>query len=409
MTDFPIQVNIRSFSLSTGSLDAFGNPLPDANILGHLRSISIYESIYKPYHTAKLVVEDHNNIIENMNLRGGEACSVAWDCDEPKIYETTLYVFSVHGQQTSRNPRCVTYNIELIGAEYFSDAKNLVQNSYKNIPATSAISAIFNQYIGGSLEIKQPSNGPISKEGYIKSAIKPFKAIDDIKKHCNFGGSGNCLFFKDAKHHVLSPLEVLFATMGIQETFNQIHTLGSQWPLDILRERNVIIVAEANVDDKGRASTDSVARAQGAGQSLFDMRTKNRAIDKIQAKSMGSILGSIPGIGGKLGGVANYGVMDGAHQPTSVDPNQKSPQEHFSAALFQNGPGMRVKVPIQSGMYVTVGKGIYLNLLPPMGDIDGYGRSDMSGEYLVTEVCHELQLVNKTVQATSTFNCNKKG
>jgi len=393
MTDFPIQVNIRSFHLNGW------------NILPQLQSLSIYESIYKPYHTAKLIVEDNNNIVENMNLRGGEPCSFAWDCDEPKIYETTLYVFSVHGQKTSKSPRTVRYTIELIGAEYYSDKKNLVQNSFKNIPATAAISQIFNQYIGGSLNIKQPSNGPISKEGYIKSAVKPFKAIDDIKKHCNFGSSGNCMFFKDAKQHVLSPLETLFATMGIQETFNQIQTLGASWPIDILRERNVIIVAEANVDDKGRGGTDAVSGAQGAGQSIFDMRTKNRVIDKIQAKSMGSILGSIPGIGGKLGGFPNYGVMDGAQQPTSVDPNQKSPQERFSSALFQNGPMMRVKVPIQSGMYVTVGKGVDLNLLPPMGDFDGYGRSDMSGQYLVTEVCHELQLVNKTVQATTTINC----
>jgi len=73
--------------------------------------------------------------------------------------------------------------------------------------------------------------------------------------------------------------------------------------------------------------------------------------------------------------------------------------------LFQNGPMMRVKVPVQSGMYVTVGKGVQLNLLPPMGDFDGYGSSDMSGQYLVTEVCHELQLVNKSVQATTTMNC----
>jgi len=377
------------------------------NVLQYIASLSIYETIYKPYHTASLVVEDNNNVIENLNLKGGEPCEIVFDSGEPSVYENTLYVFSLHGQKSRKSARSATYTIELIGPEYFSDRKGLVQRSFKDVPATSAIVQIFNEHIGGSLKVKMPSIGPISKEGFIKSAVKPFRAIDDIKKFCNFGGKGNCMFFKDIKSCVLSPLGVLFDTMGTQEVFNQIVTIGVRWPEDILRERNMIIVAVAEVDisKSGRGGSDALAAASSQEQKTFDLQTKN----KTRNQSAGGGGGNFPGMGGNHGGFPNYSIMDGAHQPTSIDGAAKTVAERLEAAKFDNNPWMRVKVPIQSGMNCTVGNGIELNLLPPMGDYNQYGKSDMSGKYLVCDLSHDLVLVEKTINGTTTMNAAKKG
>lgn len=396
----PIQAQLRTLTLN------------GVSIMPTFHQINIYESIYKPYHTAKLQLEDNINLVENLNLRGGEPFRIAFDSYEPFVYGNLLYLFAIKGQQSKVSGRSASYSIELIGHEYFSDKKNIVQNAFKNVPATSAIQQIFNQYIGGALNIKMPSIGPVSKEGYIKAGVKPFRAIDDLRKVANFGGQGNAMFFKNAKNCVLSPLNTLFGTMRILGRFTEIKTIGTRWPEDIIRERDIIIASYAEVDTNknGRGGTDAIAAAASQALKTFDHRTK-KVVRDLPAKAIGAFR-NLPGIGGKHGGFPNYTTMDGAHQPTSIDPASKLLNERFGAAMLKNGPMITVKVPIQSGMYCTVGDGVHLTLLPIMStdteETGNAGISDMSGDYLVVDLCHELKLKKMAVYGTTTMSCAKR-
>lgn len=401
----PTKCRIRSFVVN------------GVNLTTHLNKISVYESIFKPYLQATAVVLDKNNLLVNMNLQGGEFCSVSFDSGG-YVYSANYMLFAVHGEKSTSSLRVQSYNMQMIGPSYFKDRAETVQQSFQHIPATSAISQIHSQYIGEGLRILMPSIGPISQQSYIVSGKKPFTAINDIAKRCVYPGakSGNTLYFRDRDSFVLAPLEQLFNTMGSQQTFIQKSTWGAHWQ-DIALATHAIIAARAEVDynKNGSAGARDASKAKRQSKKVFDWRTKKKMIDKgvsdISAGNFagaaalaGSFFGSLAG----QGGIANYMTMDGANLPAATDPSAKTEEEQLYSALFRNGPMLTIKVPINSGIDVTVGKGITANLIPPIGDTNA-GRSHVGGRMLVTDLCHEIYADSKMMNGTTTMQAAKGG
>ena len=386
----------------------------------HINQLRVYETITKPYLTAKVTVIDNNNVLDNMNLVGGEPVTFSFDGGDEPTYDCTLYVLSCKGQQSSQSLRSQIYDIECIGIAYFNDKKALVQKSFKFTPGTQAIQMIHNQFVGGDapLKVLAQSLGPLSLQSYIVSAQKPFKAINDIKKRLNYGGvaSGSTLYFRDAESYVLAPLETLFATMGVQQVFYQENTWGKNW-FDVLRAQNAIISAVADVDfnSSGRTSMKDVADKAVQEKTVFDFRIKDFSIKKAAAAIGAGALGGagqlasaiIGGAAGGHGGRPNYSVMDSAHLPSQLDPSAKSEAEQLFMALHKNGPCVTVKVPIQSGIYCTVGKGVDLKLLPPVGDVNDIGPNLAAGKYLVTDLMHYLASDDRQLTGVTVMQCSR--
>jgi hypothetical protein len=383
----------------------------------HVTKISVYETIHKPYLTAKVTIIDNNYLIENMGLVGGEPCSFAFDGGD-YVYENTLYILKVKGMKSNQSLRSQIYDIDLIGIEYYNDKQNIVQRSFKQIPGTAAIAAIHGQFIGGGLNIVGTSMGPIDKESYIAAGTHPFKAINDIRQRLNFGGSqsGNCLYFKNKFSMNLGPLEAFMAQATADQTFTQKATWGINW-FDVIAAQNAIIAAQAEVDGKdgGRSGMQDVASSASQEKKVWDNRTKKLTVDKGASKisarvsNISSLLSPILGGGGAggHGGKPNYTIMDGARLPTSTDPSNMAEAQSLFASLVKNGPRLTVKVPIQSGILVTVGRGCWLNLIPPIGDLDNVIGNSMTGMYMLTDLCHELFLDDTQMNATTTFQCAK--
>lgn len=383
----------------------------------HVNKLEVYESISKPYITAKLTVIDNANLLENSQIVENDPCSFAFDGVTTRIYEQTLRVLSVNGQTSSQNIRSQIYQIELIGEEYYSDKGNLVQKSFKDLPGTQAIKRLHQEYVGNTLRVLADSLGPISREGYIISSKKPFTAIDDIRQRLTYGQvkSGNTLYFRDRDSSVLAPLELLFQQMGSQETFIQTSTVGKNW-YDIATAENVIIAALATVDynkSAGRMSGAGKAATSSQEKTVFDIQQKRAVVQNI-AKSItpgqviGTVTGLITGKAGRHGGLANYMITDNAHLPLQIDPSMKTEAERLYREIAKSGPVITIKVPIQSGINCTVGKGATLNLLPPMGDVQKM-TSDVSGQYLITDLCHSLAADDRMMNATTTMQCMRGG
>lgn len=387
---------------------------------GMLNQLKVYETIMKPYITAQATVIDNDNILNNRGWVGGEACSFAFDGNRGPIYEQKLKVLSIKGEKSSQSLRSAIYTIELIGDAYFKDKKELVQQSFKHIPGTNAIQQLHNKFIGSDapLKILSASLGAIAKESHIISSVNPFKAISDIRKRLNYAkyDTGNTLYFRDALGYVLGPLEQLFDELQPVQTFYQEATWGKSFR-DLSRVENAIIAAIAEVEfgSNGRGGMKDIASTATQEKKVFDLRLKKLVIDKKAGKiKPGNIINEIRSLGqevlnstiGGHGGVANYMTMDSANLPAVTDGSNNTEKERLYAALTKNGPCITVKVPIQSGMQVTVGKGVKLNLLPPTGDMNT-GRNLASGNYLVHSLCHNLTTDDRTVNATTTLSCAK--
>jgi hypothetical protein len=268
------------------------------------------------------------------------------------------------------------------------------------------------------LRILEQSIGLLSKESFISSSIKPFKAINDIRARLNFAmsKSGNCLYFRDVNSYVLAPLEALFSSLSAQQTFVQRATWGANW-YDIVAAENAIISAIAQVDhsEGGSAAQGDISAAASQEKTVFDWRTKTDAVVKMASQiGLGQLAGAINGLAGAIafgshGGLPNYQTMDSAHNDVQTDRSDKTEAERVYAAAAKDGAKWTIKVPIQSGINCTVGQGIFCRLLPAMGDQDQAILAASGGLMLVTDLCHELYAGDKTVNGTTIFQTMKGG
>lgn len=395
--------------------------LKGIDLTRHLSKLKVYETIFKSYLTANATITDNNNLLESMQLTGGEPCSFVIDAGDGRMYEASMTVLAVKGEKLTQGGRTVMYEINLVGNEYFADKQNLLQQSFKGISGTQAIAKIHQNFFGTPLKILAESLGPISLQSYIVSSKKPMTAISDIMKRLNFAqfNSGNVLYFRDAKEAVLAPMEALFSNMSAQQQFFQENTLGKNW-FDIVRAENAIIAAIASVETNksGRGGMDKIAGAAAQEKKVFDFRTKNVVVDLparkiaegiVTGQALGLLAPILNGMMGGHGAQPNYMTMDSSHLPTELDQSNGTEQERLYRAMIGNGPALTVKVPIQSGILCTVGKGADLKLLPAIGDLDNVYPNSMSGMYLITQLCHDCAADDRMVQATTTFECVRGG
>jgi hypothetical protein len=76
--------------------------------------------------------------------------------------------------------------------------------------------------------------------------------------------------------------------------------------------------------------------------------------------------------------------------------------EQGQAAEAKNGPQLKIKVPLQSGLLATVGKGVSVSLIGAVGDnFTSYAQNPMSGVWLVKDIAHELWTDKREVNGTT--------
>lgn len=385
------------------------------NLKDHLHCLRVYETITKPYLTGQAEVIDSVNLLLGKELKG-EDFLATFDAGGGQKYDVKFKVYTCKGQAQAQSLNTITYKIELIGEEYFSNASQLVQHSFKHINGTSAIKILHNQYIGGGIRSLAESLGPISLESYVVSSVKPFKAIDDLAQRLNYAKykTNSTIYFRDRDGMVLTPLEALFDQLSAQETYIQKNTWGVNW-FDMLMTQNAIINAMANVSDFD-GGIKNMAAASVQSRQGFDMRQKKQIINDLgSAIQAGKFAGNPVNLVGslikktKLGGRSNFHLLDTTKLPVSTDPSNGSREEQYYQASFMDGPSVLVKVPIQGGLKATVGKGVSLKLIAPKGDLNNYTYGDNGGLMLVTDLCHEIYNSDVLVQATTTLQCVKGG
>lgn len=371
----------------------------------HCKSLAVYESMCKPYITSKFIIVDRTNMINGMQLMGGDPINFAFD-GGGEVYESEQFILTINGEASTQNGRTIIYTITAATEAYFKDRANLVQQSFLQQQHTSAAQQIHSQFIGGNLFVAMPSMGMIAKKdigSYISSNVKPFKAIEDILRRATYGAykSGSTVYFQDKEGHVIAPLEHLFATLAPQQVFEQRATWGSDWR-HIFTATNAIIAAQTIIDENknsGRAGSQQLAAASSQALNVYDMKDKGLIVSKA-AQAFSS--GPMSRFAAKNGGIVNTLMMDSARNDPSQDPAQNRIQENLFQAKIKDGVNYLIKVPIQSGIQVTIGQGIDARLIPPSGD-QNTGYNAIGGLMLVADLCHECFFDDRQVQATTTM------
>jgi len=367
---------------------------------------NVYGTIHKPYLTGKMHLNDETNLIEGMAIQGGEEVVYSWDCGGV-TFAGSLKLLSMTGEQPEPANRSQKYTIDMIGNEYFKDKANIVQQSFQGMPGSAAIAAIHGQYIGGGLQMRA-SSGMLSKESFVVSGKNPFTAIDDIKRHSSWGTTENPVYFRSYASMVLATIGSLLGAKGGTK-FIQKTTWGVNWLQDQTDTVFAIIsiVAKANgtcAAPGHRGAVGAIAGALSQAMSMFDIRTLEQVMNKM-GTGMGSI-GGLSGVGGGNGGKPNYHLNDSASQDAAQNPLSNSTTDQLQTAAMKGGRTFIVKVPVQGGLFLDVGGGVSLQLIPPQGGGNA-STSVASGDYLVTELAHSFALDDREFGAVSIFTATQ--
>jgi hypothetical protein len=391
----PTKVACQSFTINGVELFEFIN------------SAEIYEDIDKPYLQVIFHIIDNQNMIEPMNLSGGEPITfIALSDGGPSYKLTDLQVYLVDGQRQSKQLRAQYIKITALGSQYFNDQKNIVQQSFTKIIGTDIIKSVHNQYIGGSLNILTPSSGLWAINNSIDvSGSKPFEAIDYYGKYMVWGSiiTGNPKYFHDNKGVNHAPLEYLMQNLSSQADFIQKATWGSSWQ-DIFTSQNAIIDLTTLVDLQGSGgSTNAKKSSQFAIQSLhvFDVHSHKTIFNTPARPLFPTNFGS-----SKYGGQQNTYFVDTEKFPPGTF--YQADKSSAYNALVESAVECIVKVPCQTGFNCTVGKGYTISIIPPMGDQNTVADSQFNGLYLATQILHELHFYDHPLAGTTTIHGKKQ-
>jgi hypothetical protein len=398
--------------------------LKGADVVSYTNAIRVFETVCKPYITGQLTLVDNNYVIENLDIKGGEEITGSFRAPpNDKTYDFKAKVLTIKGTPNPANLKTIIYTIDFIGHLYYADRGNMVQQAFQGQTATGAAQTIFNKFLGtDKLNIPVGSIGMLGdKNAYTVNNKKPITAITDIMKTMLFGQykTGNVLFYRDAEQVNIVPLEHLFNTLSSQEKYIQKETWGTELdPLDIYRAI-IFAAADNSRSGAGRGAAAEISATAGLKKGVFNQfdgsfKWVSNVTDALGSFGKGNnpITSSfVQSAVGGIGGSPIIQLNDSNRWPDATAPHNKTINEKIYSAQARGGPQIQFKVPLQSGINSTVGKGVTLYLMPPGGDFpkseDAYSTG---GLYLVTDLAHELVTGdNNEIIGTTTMQAIRGG
>jgi len=374
------------------------------NIKTYTNKVAVRESVCSHYLTAELTFFDTVNIIEKMGLKcdGTDWVLIHFDAviKGQKIKSEYKQIYNVISyKQVDGGPESVrtkVYEISLVGPEYFVDRSTLVVESVKHITGCALSSKIWKES-GFPSALSIPVTDTMITEGdepYQINYMKPFTAIAQIRNQMYYPTfpTGNALLYRDYYSEVLAPLQYLMDTKSAQETFVEKETWGTSWR-DIFETEHAIINAAAQTRSQSGAGGTAKTVGSAAGPQ------GNRAFDAVAGKfSFNKFMAS---------GAPTLHMNNSNRVNPMMDFTQKTATERLYAAKCKGGPQWNIRVPLQLGINLTVGKGVHCDLLPVAGDQKNFRQSKYGGLMLVTDIVHEVWAENKPVTGTTTFQAIK--
>ena len=341
-----------------------------------------------------------------MRVMGGDLVTIAFDAKTPigdssnLTYYQNMYVMEIKGESAPDNMMMITYNISLVTIEFFNDRGHVVTvPSTKQQTGVSLVRDIWNTYFPET-PLSQPTEDAPLQDGdqpFHVDLVKPFTAIGQIRdiQYYPQYPTGNVMFFRDRTAQVHAPLQYLYTTPTQQEFFIQKQTWGINY------------THLFGGEDSFHAIIDIKSFSRSI---MLDPDTYAPSLQKVRAFDHRA---------GKLGYNIFFNLLQGAGQnhaltnsnrtSAPIDFTNQIDKARWYAICLKSQPQVLCKVPLNTGINITVGKGAYLELLP-----DWEGRtSDASGLYFVTDLVHEIYRASRNVLGTTTFqgllygaNCN---
>jgi hypothetical protein len=371
-----------------------------------------------PYIKCDITVVDNQGMIAALAEDNGTLANMpvvfSFDDGETVYSRKEQRVFSVDAQPSEEAKRAQVYQIATIGESYVKDRSNLVQQSFKNIPATRVVQSIHDRFLGGDapLSILRQSLGAIAKDtigSFPISNFRPFKAIEDTLRQATYGISANpTMYFRDANSYQVGPLQAFFQQSTPLVEVVERATWGTSMN-DLFEASHYAVLAAAVLVNKdetmsgaGRGRLGNIASVAYQSENIFDTARGVLAKDTpAKALAFASLIPNFFGPMSRTGGSMNTLVSNILRRELAHDPSIRRTQENQFLASVQDATKYLVKIPIRPGLKITAGQGIYARLLGPAGGLKR--EREIGGHMIIAELMHDCKFTDDEVQATSTF------
>ena len=315
-----------------------------------------------------------------------------------------MTVLKMKGEPAPGTLKFQVYTIDFVGPEYWGDRLNTVRNAFQNLQGTAAIAAIWGQYIKTPFSVDSGSSGMIGSnaQSHTENGKKPFTAMYDIMKMLA-GGQGNWLLYHDNQSARINQLQTMLSNSmspgATQQYFIQSETWGALFNNPGIYQTIIVAQLQAGRGDGGYASASQLSKFASQSLSVFDVGLGKIVMNGMNIITSGAV-GALSGAGSQYGGRDNRQVTNSAGIANAIAPFTKTVGEGWFSAQVRNGPQLALKVPLQTGLNVTVGKGINASLLPPStGPIINTGILNLN--WMVCDLCHEIYQDDRELNATT--------
>ena len=378
------------------------------------RVLKVRESICSEYIQCEMTLIDPYDIINNLQVTNGDPVSIAFNAPvNDRVYQQNFLITDVKGRRSPENLRTIIYTVQAVGSEYYSDRQNVVQHA--TAPQENGVSIaqqIWGKYFESSLSTPVP-DCPFrtGDNSWTINMEKPFTALRKIRERMVFHSykTGNSLLYRDYDKENLVPMQYLLDNLSAQEAFVQSTTWGKEWK-SIFETEHAVIDAKIFTRPGVGAGGHAVA---SQGKRVFNTFQGKLATPQQQIFATPAFSGSLSSVAslaravtkqGPLGAMPNIQIADGNRQNPSCDYTNKTEAERAYLEYVKGQPQYSIKVPLQLGINTTVGKGIFVKLVPPSGDLNTPQTTGQHGGLMwVTDLVHEIENANKQVLGTTTY------
>jgi hypothetical protein len=382
--------------------------------------IRVYESMMRPYQIVEMHVIDLTNFGNTVRIEGGEELTLTAMNVYGQEFDIKAKAIKQTGEVSSSGLRAQGTQISFADDSYFRNRTTKVQAAYKNIPGSQVIAQISQQFLGAPISRLTASKGFIaSPEPYIIHNKRPWDAIKQIRfglTSAQDAATGAFAYYKDKFGMCLVPLAQAFREASPEAEFVQDGTVGKSF-LDVNRLERQIIALQGGATFSGSFDPGGAVQAASGVTHSFDFTAKKFVQGLVNKTAMASGLPGVSAIAGAAFSALGNGERTTHYVPH--DPNlrrqdpraEKNQGEKLLGYTAQGAGAFTMMVLFDLGINLTVGRGVFAKLAPPVGDLTGAFELNtrLGGRALVINLCHHWKNYDSQPQGTTTIECSQGG
>jgi hypothetical protein len=381
---------------------------PSDDVTRLVRTITIKESVCSPYLTGEILLLDNDNVINVSDVPGGTRIDLTFDGagkGSGPSYHIDMYILHITATPSPENFNLQIYTISMVSSEYFTDRGQTVtigSQPFEN--GCALIKKIWTEcgFKWPLDQILQDLPFQTGNQPYTCTMAKPFTAIGQIRNIQVYPlMDGNVMFFHNRSgggsvHQVVhGPLHQIYHAAVSNQTFIQKETWGIDYKHLFGGDKSYHSIIALNQQSRDVMLDPDEYSADTQITVSTDQHAGKQAANKI-------LSGIAQGHGINIPH-SNSDRVESSQDPYNIIARARA----FAHCMKAVPPKYLVRVPLKTGLNITVGEGCTLDLQPTHANPNS--KNPHSGDYFITDLVHEVHNDLREVNGTTTFNALMKG